>query len=234
MSAVRRRRSIAIALGSGAVHALVLTLVAVHAPQLRILPTTSGPPQAIIPVLIVPRVPRLSTASGTQPAEIRLHRRPQRFAPIPDDVKPLIIAKPSVARPTSTEGPRTAPSPSQPDPLTTNARTALRGKVGCANASAVGLTRAEREACEDQFAAGARDADFKGLGLERGKALMLRQAATRREADFRYKRGLPGPPVPVPAGAGWDRQRSPPKGGPNMGMGASPEDLGAEPLKVPF
>ena len=118
--------------------------------------------------------------------------------------------------------------------MTTNARTALRGKVGCANASAVGLTRAEREACEDQFAAGARDADFKGLGLERGKALMLRQAATRREADFRYKRGLPGPPVPVPAGAGWDRQRSPPKGGPNMGMGASPEDLGAEPLKVPF
>ena len=234
MSAVRRRRSIAIAVGSGAVHALVLTLVALHAPPLKILPSTSGPPQATIPVLIVPRVPRPSAAPGTRPAEIRLHRRPQRFAPIPDDVKPLIMARPTAARPAEAQESRTAPSPSASDPLITNALAALRGRVGCANAGAVGLTRAEREACEDQFAVGARDAEFKGLGLERGKAVALRQAGARRDADLRYKRSLPGPPIPVPAGAGWDRQRSPPKGGPNLGMGASPEDLGAEPLKIPF
>lgn len=234
MSAVRRRRSIAIALGSGAVHALVLTLVALHAPQLKMLPSTSGPPQAIIPILIVPRVPRPSATPGTRPAEIRLHRRPQRIAPLPDDVKPLIVARPTVARPAETQGARAAPSPALPDPLTANARTALRGKVGCANASAVGLTRAEREACEDQFAAGARDAEFKGLGVNRSKAIVLRQAGARREADFRYKRGLPGPPVAVPAGVGWDEQRGPPKGASNLGMGAAPHDLGAEPLKIPF
>lgn len=234
MSAVRRKRSIAIAVGSGAVHALVLTLIALHAPPLKILPSTSGPPQAIIPVLIVPRVPRPSTASGTRPAEIRLHRRPQRFAPVPEEIKPLIISRPAAATPAVSEDPRTTPSPSAPDRLTANARTALRGKVGCANASAAGLTRAERVACEDQFAFGAREAEFRGLGLDHGKAAALSRAGARREADFRYKRGLPGPPIAVPAGAGWDRQRSPPKGGPNLGMGASPEDLGAEPLKIPF
>ena len=206
MSAVRRRRSIAIAVGSGAVHALVLTLVALHAPQLKILPSTSGPPQAIIPVLIVPRVPRPGAAPGTRPAEIRLHRRPQRSAPIPDDVKPLIMAEPTVVRPAETESPRTAPSPSAPDPLTANARTALRGKVGCANASAVGLTRAEREVCEDQFAAGAGSAAFRGLGLERGKDAALVNAARRREQDYSFKRGIL-PKSPPPQGAGWDQYR---------------------------
>jgi len=218
MSAARRRRSIAIAVGSGAVHALVLTLVALHAPQLKVLPSTSGPPQAIIPVLIVPWVPRPSAAPGTRPAEIRLHRRPQRFAPIPDDVEPLIIARPTVARPAETDGPRTAPSPPLPDPLTTNARTALRGRVGCANASAVGLTRAEREACEDQFAAGARDAEFKGLGLERGRDAVLHGMAQRREQDYNFKRGIL-PKTPPPRGAGWDQYRELP--GPAAALGKS-------------
>jgi hypothetical protein len=110
----------------------------------------------------------------------------------------------------------------------------LRGRVGCANAAALGLSRAEREACEDRFAAGARDAEFQGLGLARSKLDDLARAAARREAAFRYKRGLPGPPVPVPAGAGWDAQRSPPEGVSNIGIGASSQDLGAEPLKIPF
>lgn len=231
---MRRRRSIAIAVGSGAAHALVLTLIALHAPRLTIPAMETGPPQAIIPVLIVPRVQSPERANGSSPTEIRLHRRPQRVVDIPTDIKPLVTPRPEARRPDPTEGPGNAASASPPEPLTLNARTALRSRIGCANATAAGLTRAEREACEDQFAAGASSSAFKGLGLERGKADALGRAGARREADFRYKRGLPGPPIPVPAGAGWDRQRSPPKGGPNMGMGTSPEDLGAEPLKVPF
>lgn len=234
MSAMRRRRSIAIAVGSGTAHALVLTLIAMHAPRLLIPAIESGPPQAIIPILIVPRVPSPATAAGTRPTEIRLHRRPQRAVDIPTDVKPLITPRPEARRPALPEDPANGAPASQPEPLTVNARTALRGRVGCANAAAVGLTRAEREACEDQFAAGASSAAFRGLGLERGKADALGRAGARREADFRYKRGLPGPPVAVPVGAGWDEQRSPPKGASNLGMGAAPHDLGAEPLKVPF
>lgn len=220
-------------MGSGAAHALVLTLVALHAPRLMAPAMASGPPQAIIPVLIVPRIPSPARQSGSRPSEIRLHRRPQRVVDIPTDVKPLITPRPEARRPAPLDTPVNASSPPAPA-LTLNAQAALRGRVGCANPTAVGLSRAEREACEDQFAAGARNAAFTGLGLERGKAGALARAAASREADFRYKRGLPGPPAPVPVGAGWDEQRSPPKGASNLGMGASPHDLGAEPLKVPF
>ena len=229
-----RGRYIAIASASGAAHVLVLTLVALHSPRLVAPPAQSGPPEAIIPILIVPRLPPPRASNGDQPSQIRLHRRPQRFVDKAYDVRPLIIPRAEAPRPAPATGPAITPASPPADALMLNARAALRGRVGCANAAALGLSRAEREACEDRLAAGARDAEFQGLGLARGKLDDLARAAARREADFRYKRGLPGPPVPVPAGAGWDAQRSPPKGGPNMGMGASSHDLGAEPLKVPF
>ena len=229
-----RGRYIVIASASGAAHVLVLTLVALHSPRLIAPPAQSGPPEAIIPILIVPRLPPTRATAGAKPAQIRLHRRPQRFVDETSGVKPLVIPQVEVRRPAPAADPGATPAPPAADALTLNARAALRGRVGCANATALGLSRAEREACEDRLAAGAREAEFQGLGLARGKLDDLARAAARREADFRYKRGLPGPPIPVPAGAGWDAQRSPPKGGPNMGMGASPEDLGAEPLKVPF
>lgn len=187
-------------------------MAALHAPQLTIPPSASGPLEAIIPVLIVPRVPRPSAAPGTRPAEIRLHRRPQRFGPIPADVTPMIVTRPAVARPVETERPRTGLSPSLPDPLAATARRALRGKVGCANAGAVGLTRAEREAYEDQFAAGAKESPFIGLGLERGKAAGLAAAAARREADLRYKRSEKVP-APATGGLQWDTARSAPGSG---------------------
>ncbi|WP_397422879.1 hypothetical protein [Phenylobacterium sp.] len=234
MAKVGRRRNIAIASASVAAHVLVLTLVALHSPRLIAPRTPSGPPIAIIPILIVPRLPPTRATTGDRPAPIRLHRRPQRFVDETSDVTPLITPRAEAPRPAPAAASGVTPAPPPANALTLNARAALRGRVGCANAAAVGLSRAEREACEDQLASGAKDAPFQGLGLARGKAADLARAAAGREADFRYKRGLPGPPVPVPAGAGWDAQRSPPKGAPNMGMGASSHDLGAEPLKVPF
>lgn len=229
-----RGRNIAIASASGAAHVLVLTLVALHSPRLIAPPLQSGPPQAIIPILIVPRLPPTRATNGDQPTPIRLHRRPQRLVDETSQVKPLITSRAERPRPVPVADTGPAPTPPTADALTLNARAALRGRVGCANAAAVGLSRTEREACEDLLAAGAKEAPFAGLGLERGKAAGLAAAAARREADFRYKRGQPGPPVSVPVGAGWDAQRSPPKGGPNIGLGASPQDLGAEPLKIPF
>ena len=204
MSAIRRRRSIAIAVGSGVAHGLVLTLVALHAPRLAIPAMASGPPQAIIPVLIVPRVPSPARQNGTRPSEIRLHRRPQRVVDIPTDVKPLITPLPEARRPAPLDTPTNTSPP--PQVLTPNAQAALRGRVGCANAAAVGLSRAEREACEDQFAAGARNAAFTGLGLERGKAAVLDGTARRREQDYNFKRGIL-PKSPPPPGAGWDQYR---------------------------
>lgn len=67
-------------------------------------------------------------------------------------------------------------------------RAALRhGTVGCANPQAVGLTRAERELCDEKFGKGAKDAAFAGLGLNPDKQRLLDATGARKDADYRYK-----------------------------------------------
>ncbi len=236
MPAARRSRGYGIAAASVAVHAVLLALVAVQAPRLLAPAAVSGPPEAVIPVLIMPRTPPPSASPGGRPTPVRLHRRPQPFdlskLPLAPLLTPTFEPEPV---PESPAPPRRAVvEPPPPDPVAANARNALRSRLGCSSANLLSLSRAEREACEQQLARGARDAPFPGLGLSRDKAGVLGRAAAAREADFRYRRGLPGSPAPVPPGAGYDAQRSPPRGQPNMGMGASSEELGATPLKVPF
>lgn len=180
-------------------HAAVLALIAVHAPRLRVPQPQSGPPEAIIPVLIMPRTPPPTAAAGSRPAPIRLHRRPQRFALEPPSVSPLLTPQAEQSpRPAPSEGPRVLNLPSAQDVLAANARKALRGRLGCANAQALGLSRAEREACENQLAAGARDAEFPGIGIDADKATILARAAARKQADYDYKRG--GVPPGTPGG----------------------------------
>ena len=236
MPAARRSRTYAIAAASVAVHCALLALVAIQSPRLLAPPVALGRPEPIIPVLIMPRTPPPSASSGGRPAPLRLHRRPQPFdlskLPLAPMLTPVIEPEALAGQPDAPRRVLTTPPP--PDPVAANARNALRGRLGCSSANLLNLTRAEREACEQQLAAGARDAPFQGLGLSRDKAGALGRAAAQREADFRYKRGLPGPPAPVPPGAGYDVQRSPPNGARNLGLGATSEDLGATPLKVPF
>ena len=195
MRATRRSRNGLIVAASVAVHAALLTLLALHAPRLRIPHEVAGPPEAVIPVLIMPRTPPPAAAPGTQPKPqpIRLHRRPQRFAPEDTDVKPLVA--PTVeAKPTApaAPGPRTITLPSQnEDAVAVNARKALRGKLGCANANLLNLSRAEREKCEEELAAGATQSDYLGTGVDADKAGGLAAAARRKEADFKFKRTTP-------------------------------------------
>ena len=231
MSSAHRGRSIGIAAASLAVHAALLTLVALHAPRLIAPPVASGPPDAVIPVLIVARIPPPHASRNAQATPLRLHRRPQRFADETLPIAPLIVPAVEVERPAPVEPARSTSGQPAQEALAANVRGALRSRAGCDSPN---LTRAEREGCLDRLGAGAGDAPFLGLGVERGKAGALGRAAARREADYRYQRGLPGPPVPVPVGAGWNGQRSPPKGAPNTGIGASPEQLGAVPVTVPF
>ncbi len=228
----RRRRRYVVVGASLAAHAVVLTLVAVHAPRLRVPTHDPGLPEPIIPVLIMPRAPAPAAEPGARPSPIRLHRRPQRFNLDDLPLAPLVTPQANEgSRAPAAPAPRaTAPQP-QADALAENARRALRSRLDCDSPT---LTRAEREACRARLADGARDAPFLGLGLDRDKSGELGRAAARREADFRYKRGIPGPATPVPYGANWDNTRSPPKGAANIGIGASSEDLGATPGKVPF
>lgn len=192
MARARPSRNGWIAAASLAVHAALLTLLALHAPRLRIPHEAPGPPEAVIPVLIMPRTPPPAAAPGSRPQPIRLHRRPQAFAPPETDVKPLVaptVETKSTAPPAP--GPKTITLPAPEDALAVNARNALRGKLGCANASLMNLSRAEREKCEEQLAAGAKSADYLGTGINADKAGGLAAAARRKEADYRYMRTTP-------------------------------------------
>lgn len=201
-------------------HVVLLAALALHVPRLRTPEVRSGPPQPIIPVLILPRVP--PPEAGGPPTPIRLHRRPLRHAPANLPVAPLVAPEPK-AEPRSER----APSPvrtTTPDPVAENARQALRGLVGCANPAS--LSREERERCEQQLARGARDAPFTGLGLDRGKDADFGRTAARREADYRYKRSEESRVRAPGSQLDWDVQRSPPGGASHMkGMGSSPHGI---------
>ena len=78
-----------------------------------------------------------------------------------------------------------------------------------------------------------------GLGVDRDKASALEAAARRKEQDYGYKRSAPGG-VGV-SGTGRNAGAIERPGNPNMGMGATSEDLGRttgndsrRELKVPF
>lgn len=208
MPAARGRRKYGIVAASLAVHAVLVTAVALHAPRLRVPPAVSGPPEAIIPVLILPRTPPPAAAPGAKPTPIRLHRRPQRFATEPLPVAPLVAPTeaPPPERAQPAPGPRVLNLPGQQDAFAANARNALRSRLGCDNPS---LTRAERERCLERFGAASRDAPVLGLGVNRDKASALDRAAARKEQDYRYKRGIV-PPAPPTYGADWDKYRGPP------------------------
>lgn len=240
MPAARRSlRQYGIVAASVAVHAIVLGLIALHMPKLRAPPAEpSGPPEAIIPILIMPRALPPAAEAGAAPAPLRLHRRRTRYSDEPLPVAPLVAPTAAAAptKPVDAAGPRPLLLPRYEDTLADNARRALRGRLNC---DSPGLTRAEREACMDRFAAGARDAPPLGLGIEAGKESDLARAARRKEEDYRYKRSAGG--GVGTSGSGYDNGRPQSPGAPNLGMGASAHDLGdvtgndaRRDLKAPF
>lgn len=204
-AAKRRRTTIAIGL-SAAAHLAVLTLAVLHAPVLKTPPMVSGPPEPIIPVLIMP--PRPPPAPGAAaPAPIRLHRRPQRFnlddlplAPLPVPPEEPRDAAPAPGAGERRGGFHPAPLPEGPkDQLRTVLR---RSDVGCANTAAVGLNRREREECDERLGKGAKDAPFihPGLGMSRAKRAELDAAAAAREARRAgMEAPAPRPTLPEPS-----------------------------------
>jgi hypothetical protein len=122
-----------------------------------------GPPEPIIPILLMPRMPPAAAGSAAPSGELRLHRRrlraddsPLPLAPLPAPAAP---ARPAEPRPEAT-APAPAPQTSLAGPPAADLRAALRhGVVGCANGGA-SLTRAEREHCEEQLGRGVAEAPF--------------------------------------------------------------------------
>ena len=188
-TATRRRTTWAVA-ASLMAHLVVVTIVALQSPMLRMPPEVAGPPVAVIPVLLLPRIP---PASGQQkPAPIVLHRRPQPF--VPPDVRPAPIAPPAPPAAAQT-------APAQKGPVTTfhpaplpegpkgDVKTALRHSgVGCANQQAVGLNKAERDLCDEKLGNVKGATPFAvGTELTAEKKRFLDAEAAQREADYRYK-----------------------------------------------
>lgn len=238
MPAAGRSRRYGIVAASLAGHALLAILLVLHAPRLRMPEMQSGPPEPIIPILIMPRTPPAAAAPDGRPAAIRLHRRQTRFSEPPPPVAPLIApTQPEVAqRPAPAPGPKTLTIPSYEDALAANARNALRSRRNCDDPS---MSRSEREACQERAFGDGRGGPPLGLGIGGDKAADLARAALRKEQDYGYKRSAGGGPGTT--GSGYNAGSIASPGAPNMGMGASAQDIAGvtgaasrREAKVPF
>lgn len=204
MSRTRGRRIGAVA-ASVIAHAILLAILAFQAPVIFMPSEDTGPPQAIIPVLLTPRIP--PSRAGGKPAPIRLHRRPQPF------VTPPPIAPLPAPRAETGAAPKAGPVAIHPAPLpegpTADIRAALRvSPVGCANAEAVHLTKAERDLCNERLGKGAKTAPFLGLGLPADKQSAFDRIAARKDADRRY-REAPALPTTDPVHGSMEPWQSP-------------------------
>jgi hypothetical protein len=200
MPAAKRGRRIAAVAVSGAVHLLVLAALAAHAPTLAIPDEPAGPPEPIIPVLLMPRLPPRASVQGVAPGPIRLHRRQRTPLPPNLPVAPLPVPELPPLPPAAQAGPSAALRPSQlPEgPRQEIQNTLRRSAIGCANPQAAGLTRAEREACEEQLGKGTREVPYMpaGVGMSGEARSALAKAAAAKEANRRYREYAP----PVPGG----------------------------------
>ena len=192
--AKRRRNATAMAL-SIAAHAVVLTALALHAPRLAIPREQGGPPEPIIPILIMPRTPPAAPGASQKPQPIRLHRRLLRHEPPPPpSVTPFVAPKeeatppPAPARPAPAARLTVTPSPSN------QFSTALRnGLVGCANPALLGP--AERERCLERLGRGAGQAPYLPPAIGPAKQAAFDKAGQARLARRQEKEA--GVPVGV-------------------------------------
>lgn len=182
----RRRVAAAIALSAG-FHLALLIVLAIQAPMLRAPPEEgTGPPQPIIPVLLMPKLP---PSKAEQPQPLRLHRRPQPFAaPPPIEPLPVPAAPPTAPRPAGPATFHPAPLPEGPK---ADIRATLRvSPIGCANPEL--LSPAERDRCDEVFGKGAKTATLPGLGLSAVKQDDFDRQAERKDACRDYRATVGG------------------------------------------
>jgi hypothetical protein len=191
--AKRRLNATAMAL-SIAAHAVVLTALALHTPRLAIPHEQAGPPEPIIPILIMPRTPPAPPGSTQKPEPIRLHRRQlhREVAP-PPEVAPFVAPKEAATPPPTQHRqgpPRITVQPSPSGQLST----ALRGGVvGCANPEL--LSPSERERCLERLGRGAHEAPYQPPAIG-AKEMSFERAAQARE---RARQGGVPPGIAAPS-----------------------------------
>lgn len=187
-TAIRRRRTWAVA-ASIAAHLGVLTAVLLQHPTLVIPVESAGPPEPIIPVLIMPRTPPPAEGHGVRPAPIQLHQRTLRSTPDEPTVAPLVVSTPKAAdaqiQAPVALAPKAPPQvPAPPDAV----RNVLRTALGCTDAR---LSREERVACQERFGRGAHDAPYFAQPISAEKRAGLDEAGAAKIA----KRSIQERPV---------------------------------------
>lgn len=191
---------------SGMAHVALLGFLVLRHPELR-----SYAPPPVFEVQVVPRFlpsPSERAAPNETAAQRPLRPRQAQRPAAESTVAPLLTpAAPAPGRsPADQAGaPATAVPPASP-----GLREALRrSPVGCANADAVILDKAERERCMEVFGKGAKDAPFIPPPMAPDKRRAFDAAAARKEANRRYRESnipagttnTPRPseaPVPMP------------------------------------
>src|SRR5436309_1884409 len=102
MQTARRRRTTWAIAASALAHVAVLIVALLQRPTLPLPADEAGPPEPIIPILLLPRTPPpLAAAGARQPSAVRLHRRALRqdesalpVAPLPAPTAPIRPAEP--------------------------------------------------------------------------------------------------------------------------------------------
>jgi hypothetical protein len=186
MPTARRRRILGAVVASTIAHVAVLIVLALQASTLPAPVEPAGPPEAIIPILLMPKALPPPAGGAPRSNEVRLHRRAQRMpAPSVSPVAPLVTAiapSPHAAEQPSQAAATPSPQASPPGP-SQDLRAALRRGVGCANAGALKLSRAERELCDEQLGRGAASAPFLPAAIGGAKRAYYDAVAEAKKAD---------------------------------------------------
>lgn len=193
MTRARRGRRIAATAISALAHGVLLVVLALHAPTLIAPREAAGPPEPVIPVLLIPRVPPAATrAASERSGVVRLHRRGLQPPSPEPSVEPLPAPPRRAAAEAALAAPGTAPPAPMAEGLREDLRAALRrGGIGCANPQAANLTRAEREACEERLGAGSKAAAYIQSPIAPEVRSYYDAVAKSKEPD--------GPPTPQKA-----------------------------------
>lgn len=162
MQRVRSRRTSWAIAASVLAHACVLVAALLQRPHLPSpIESAGGPAPKVIPIFLMPR---------------RSHAAPEP-ARAPQATRPLAALRAQAAAPLSQRSAENAPPSAPPTAQggVTSAEGAAggdprlvlrRGAAGCASSAVLGMTRAERDRCDEELAAGSRTAPVLTIALD--------------------------------------------------------------------
>lgn len=192
-TALDRRRRTVVAVLSALGHLAVFAVIGLQAPQVR---QMILPDQPHFDLRLIPPPPALQPRSQTSKAAAPQTIRPRATPPPPAGVPTLSLSPvPPADKPRGGIGVRSAPAPlpAAPGP---DLKTALRGfSPGCRMRDAVGLTRKERDACDEKLGRGADTAPYIDAPMDPAKRRDFDSQAARDARYRKYKEGAVPPGV---------------------------------------